>query len=1206
MYLKSLEMIGFKSFADKTRLEFEPGITAIVGPNGCGKSNISDAVRWVLGEQSVKALRGSKMEDCIFNGTDTRKPIGMAEVSITFADCEEKLGLDYNEITITRRVFRSGEGEYFINRTPCRLKDIQRLFMDTGIGTVSYSLMEQGRIDRVLSAHPEDRRAIFEEASGITKFKADRSEALRKLEHTEANLLRLSDVIREVKRQIGSLQRQAAKARAYKAIHDEMRRLDIHVAREHIKALDARIESAEKRASEIAACILAAQEEVAAAEKQTSELRSALMQTQREISAEAEAAARSQNRLDHGLEMIRSNRQRIEEHQAWAKRDEAEIEANRAQLEEKKRDLDSISSSLAALTAEKNDAEKRMNEALAALEEHLRSLEETRSALHSLRSEQVEADNMYSRLQNELVELESRQRNAEISRERLLAERSQIARSASELGKKLSETDAAAAAAAARETAMAESLARAQEEVSQAHRCLTECRSAVEAVRAQEASLAARLEMLSAADPSSDFPQGAQALIAGACPDIKAGENMLGGLAGRIRAPREYQAAMETALRAYLDAVLVASERDGRAALSFLEKGQKGSARLMFVEAGQHPLPEPPPGTTVLADVVQCDEAVAPLVRRILGNVLVVESVASIPDPLPHGFVLVTRSGALARSDGFMEFWCPGSAQSNPLSRRHQFDETSSALDAVRRELAERQEALRKAEEAVAAAEAARAEAMKKHQEAVIARAQRDAERRMVAADAAAVREKLDTVEWEIKSLSEQDESGRADREKIGRRMKELSEHRERLTADIAEMSHDLQRIEETHTRLQSEATQRQLAHAALTQKIEHVSAQAQAARSRISEIESAIAARMAGVASYQESVRRLNAEILEIESNLDRWKQEVQERQAAVEQLHSAAEARAAELAGMEKTLSARRAALEEKRSLKAEQDIRLTEDRMRRQNLLDRILADYSLTLETFLAEPPPQWDGPSPTLEECEAKLAELRTKLEAMGPVNLVAIEEHKELEERYAFLTVQEADLTRSKQQLMDFIRKIDATTSEMFAKTFAQVNENFQTMFSRLFNGGTAKLVLVNEQDMLECGIEILVRPPGKRLQNVSLLSGGERTLTAVALLFAIYMIKPSPFCLLDELDAALDESNIGRFVNVLKGFTNQSQFVIITHNRQSIAAADVVYGVTMREKGVSSIVSMRFRDDSPAPDTQARPEEAPAPEPEPSQVSQQ
>ena len=422
MYLKTLELVGFKSFADKTRLEFEPGMTAIVGPNGCGKSNVADAIRWVLGEQSAKAMRGAKMEDVIFNGTDAAKPLGMAEVSMTLADCEASLALGFNEVTVTRRVFRSGEGQYFINKAPCRLKDIQRLFMDTGIGTNSYSLMEQGRIDRILSSRPEDRREVFEEASGITKYKADKREAIRKLDQTEQNLLRLADILREVKRQIISLQRQAGKARRYQELHTRLREVDLFATRERMGELDQAVTALETRVAELAAQDEAARAEIATVEEQAGGLRQHLAATENLISEAMEAAVRARTELERLRDQLRNNDDRRQELQQLAERDSKDASEARARLEQHELTLAEQQELRTRHEAARAAAEKELAEHAARLSACEKSLDENARLLHRLRTEQLESESRVAHLQNELSTLEAEERTNILRRERLAAE----------------------------------------------------------------------------------------------------------------------------------------------------------------------------------------------------------------------------------------------------------------------------------------------------------------------------------------------------------------------------------------------------------------------------------------------------------------------------------------------------------------------------------------------------------------------------------------------------------------------------------------------------------------------------------------------------------------------------------------------------------------------------------------------------------------
>jgi chromosome segregation protein len=1179
VYLKRLELVGFKSFAEKTRLDFEPGMTAIVGPNGCGKSNVSDAIRWVIGEQSAKALRGSRMEDCIFNGTDSRKPLGMAEVSLTLADCDSVLEAEYNEVTITRRVFRSGEGQYFLNKTPCRLKDIQRLFMDTGIGTTSYSLMEQGRIDRILSARPEDRRQIFEEASGITKFKADKKEAIRKLEHTEANLLRLSDVIREVKRQIGSLQRQAGKARRYKQFKEEHRKLDVYATRERLRSSDTAIRELQERITALNAAIEQNRGQVEREANANTELRARLRTIEHDMGACIEASVQARSKLDHTRELIQLNHQRIAEYKSWSERDTREIDATTRQLEEGRRHLDALTAQRETLDREQAAADEQFQSSRARFESHRREMDAVRSQIHRLREESVELESRTSHLRNRLVEIESHERSDLIRRERLAAEKKQLASVASDL-----ET---------RHTGMMDFLAKAREEVAA-------CESTCTAIREQRAALLteqqalhdrigllqsriagheARLELLrDSEEMGEDFPAGARLVLDENNPLALDAECVLGALATHVRAQPAYTVALEAALRFWIDAIVVDRPETAAGILGALAEKQAGAIRLLCKDLSV-PQPTSPVNGERLVDHVTCTETLRPLVEQLIGTVYLADSLNDLcAEPQP-GISRVTRDGIMLRADGSMERWV-SEAAGNPLARQHRISQASDELHTLTTDLADGKSALASLRNTIETQEAELQQAQSALDQARRSVAQKEGESQVVGKEAREARERLETVTFELEAITSQGQSSDAEKEAINKQLTDIREQRERMTRDISDCGTSLQQHESRHSELQADVTERQINASMLKQKVEHIQTQHHAADRRVTELSASVEDRSLGIRSYEARIAELDAQVQEAESHLNSLEEAVDRTEHEAAHLRGAQDRVNAELEEAEAVLNEKREQLEQQRQEKSELDLKVNQRQMQRQNQIERLMSEYSLTEEQVFAEPAPEWgETTPPSLDIIETRIAELRTKMEAMGPVNLIAIEEYKELEERFAFLTAQEDDLVKAKQQLMEMIRKINRTTSELFRDTFDQVNTNFQAMFEKLFRGGSAKLVLINEEDVLECGIEIIARPPGKRLQNISLLSGGERTLTAVALLFAIYMIKPSPFCVLDELDAALDDSNIGRFVEVLQGFIAQSQFLLITHNHHTIAAASVLYGVTMQEKGISRIVSMKFKE---------------------------
>jgi len=1183
VYLKSLDIVGFKSFANKTKLEFEPGMTAIVGPNGCGKSNVSDAVRWVLGEQRARALRGAKMEDVIFNGTDSQKPLGMAEVSITLAECTEFLGLEYAEVCITRRVFRSGESGYFINRKACRLKDIQRLFMDTGIGTDSYSILEQGKIDQILSSRPEDRRTVFEEASGITKYKADKKEALRKLEHTEANLLRLADVIREVKRQIISLQRQAGKAKRYKELADEVRGLDLYVTREKlgeyaqkINGLAGELQVIERKVNEL-------HEQVESAEAEAETSRGALTRLEETISQAMEQASAAKGELERAHHLITMNTDRIAELSTLARRNTQETEEARVRLETHRGELEKIVTEMGESEQEKAEAKSELDHAMQVQKEAEDQMNATRGQLNNLRSESVALDSKASTMQNELNELDARDRSSMLKKERLSTEKSELERSLNAFLEHQHEMDAKVETLTAKVADQAQILNTLNGERSGRKDLIAEQEKALNEMNKTLAAKAAQLEMLSGGEARQEgYPPGAQMLLDPPDNFTPGRDGILGPLAEQLKAPPEYQIAIEAIIRPCIDAIVVKDEAYAREALDWLREQEAGSVRLLSIAASKEeaPLETSSPIGKGLLDCITFDDAVAPLVRRLFWNVRVVGSELEIPDVLSSDTVVVSQNGTVAAGNGSSELWMPGTEDKSPLARhqlREQFQEEIGKLGVEVQQLEETLETLRGEESGTAdALDRARLELEEYRRELAL----QEGERQVIVRETASARERVETVTFEFTNLAENENKGIELRARLAAELKESRDRQATIRTQIAEQTTALAATEEQRSEALTITSEHRIVYSQKSQALEHLINRKQPMEARIRELDELIAERTTGVDSYNQRIDGLKASTAEETAKIEPLEQRLQETAQTLENERARREETILTLTTAENRLRGLRDSMESELNKKSKFEVERAEYTMRHDNALERVTGAYHITREELSEAETPRWENDEvPDREFIETRVAEIQAKLDAMGPVNLVAIEEHAELEERFAFLNKQQDDLISAKQQLLEMIKTINATTTEMFKTTFDKVNDNFQVMFKKLFGGGAAKLVLTDDEDVLESGIEIIARPPGKKLQTISLLSGGERTMTAVALLFSLFIVKPSPFCVLDELDAALDDANINRFVDTLKEFLLQSQFIIITHSRQTIAAADVIYGVTMQTRGVSKVVSMKFSD---------------------------
>lgn len=1177
MYLKSLEMVGFKSFAERTSMVFEPGMMAVVGPNGCGKSNVSDAIRWVLGEQSPKALRGGAMTDVIFNGTDQARPLAMAEVSLTLTDCEAVLGIEYHEVTITRRVFRSGEGQYFINRAPCRLKDIQRLFMDTGIGTNSYSVLEQGHIDQILSARAEDRREVFEEASGISRFKADRREALRKLEHTDANLLRLGDILKEVKRQIISLQRQVGKAKRYKALQERLLTLDGWLGHLKLQEFDTAIGELEARLKELHTQEETLRVEVEGAEQKADAIRTILTQIETKIAAALDAASQSGSALTRAKELIRVNQERAAELEELASRDTKETESAQTALILNREHLTTLSAEQKQIESEHASAAEEMAKLQKALAEHESATQQVRNRLQNLRSESVTLENTLARLQEEWNDLEARSRNDMLRKERLSSEQAEAQRAVSGFAERLEQLkeESANLRNAAQEAADALSA----KDAARTERAAELAGLNREAARltSEIAAREAKVDLLAKNRAEArGFPAGAQKLLDGG--DAAA---VLGALATKIRTDKKHERALETALRAWLDAIVVQSGTDALSLAKDLLAGGSGSARLLPMDAPESAATPDGEGVPLLSKV-KADADLAPLLSRLLGRVRVVANAAAIPARAPDGPDYVTLDGLIARANGIVEVWLPAADESNPLALEHQLAEWQEEIQSLRAEAdatAAKIKTLQDAEAGEAQEIAAlRTRLEERRREAAHA----EGGIQMVERESAQAAKRLEDLAKELEVISKKTSGGEAKREELSAKMAQTRERQTAIRTETGVATEDLRKLEDERNTRVDAATESRVATLSLKQKLEGIAMRAAPMEARIRELEELIRGRTAGVAVYQERKEALQKETAAAEAAIPSLEEETAKQQQALAEARAQRDEQRDKLANSDGAFHAIRTQYDSIRDKRSAADLELERNRMQRQHMLDRLESDYQLPPEEVLRAVEPEWEeeiGEQPSRDVIETMVSELRGKIQSMGPVNLVAIEENQELEERYAFLSQQNEDLLAAKEKLLALIKEINETTTSLFTETFAKVNENFQELFTRLFGGGTARLSLLDSENVLESGIDIIAKPPGKKLQSVSLLSGGERTLTALALLFALFKVKPSPFCLTDELDAPLDDSNISRYLDILRSFLDSTQFIVITHNWQTISAAKALYGVTMERRGISKVVSVKFSD---------------------------
>ena len=1150
MRLTRLELSGFKSFAGTVELPFETGVTAIVGPNGCGKSNISDAVRWVLGEQSPRLLRGGKMEDVIFQGSTGRRPVNVAEVSLVFDNSDGTLPLAYQEVVVTRRLSRAGQSEYLLNRSSVRLRDIQDLLRGTGLGADAAVVMEARMIEALLSERAEERRALFEEAAGIGLYRNRKESTERRLEETAADLARLEDLVGEVQTQVRSLARQRGKAERYGKMIEERFGIALTLVRRELEDIDLALGELGKRAERLTAELPGERGRLGAAEHE----REARVQARHTAEAQRTEAERrladaklEVGRLEGDLALAAERLRNAAQRRATAGQRRGLEEARVVQAEQERsaataecvaaeRDLASVGQELAGRAALEQEVRDRLLAQRTAVRELEEDLQRRAEGFRALEGERAA-------LERERVELG--QQLAQASGERAARAEAEWAATAQASGR-AQEAQVQARAA----TQAAEELERARRRVAELKEQETHDRAAQRQAEEAVAQVTARRDALAELERERvGLAPAAQALLKD---KAQFGDAVLGPLSDFVRTSRRDAQLAEQLLGEWLHAVLVRDEDGVTAIRRWHEQVQPGPLVLLPCTPGPRRTADGHP----LTDELRVDGPAAAWVRTLLA-----------------GHEVLDGGRALRRANGAVFLAGAGAAGGGPLERRAELDaltqelgETEgrrvAAAEALHKTLGELTAAEAGLAAAGAAAERARAHeleagALKGDAERAAAHAQREA------ADATAQVDRLSTrlaaVEARLTALHAELERHEVERVRLDER---LGAERARLM----ELETQQEAAREQRVRWQVEAAQVEARLAAARERAARAGGDADAARHQGT--------------TLAEEIATIDRDTAALTAQQAEWADALKQRRQAVEALAAAAEEAAvqaqqaeARVAEAETALDAARGALDVLGAEEHKLEVERTEILGRKRGLVERVEAEWRKPLDQLLAAAP---EVPG-DFEWLRQENDRLKAAIEAVGPVNALAVEEHGEEMKRLEFLMTQRDDLVAARQSLQQAAREIDQTAKGMFLESFGKVRENFRTVFQTLFGGGECDVRLANEDEPLESEIEIHAAPRGKRTQRIHLLSSGERTLVAVSLLFAIFLTKPSPFCLLDEVDAPLDDANVGRYVRLLAEFKDQTQFIVITHNPRTMQAADAVYGVTMQEPGVSTIVGVRL-----------------------------
>jgi len=1183
--LIKLEINGFKSFARKTEIEFEPGVTAIVGPNGSGKSNIADAVRWVLGEQSARALRGAKMEDVIFNGTEQKKPLAYCEVSLTFDNADGKLNTDFTEVTVTRRVYRSGESEYLLNRTACRLKDIGEVFRDTGIGKEGYSIIGQGRVEEILSNKSSERRNAFEEAAGVMKYRVRKEEAERKLENTKKNLQRLSDILEELAGQVGPLEEQSAAAREYLRLRDELKEIEINVFLYQYDKLNERLAGLADTLAQLSGEIEknAALEgslgaDCAAEEERERALSGAISELQNELlalSSGVEAKAGESRVFQERMENLVKERERLQTRIV-------ESEARKKELAES---LAARESELSG-NAGKQAAERESFEAQSArLAEMAAEIEEKEALLERQKREMIEAMNRISDARSMLSRYEAIRGTLEERLRAIDGEEAGLHEKAGKLDAEYAEAEkqfnAVRAARAECEAQRAAAIAA----VNETNERLRAAREAVRAMEQQSEAGKSRLKVLEEMKRAHEgYYASVRNVLRDSARDLELKKRIEGVVAELIRVPKEYETAVEMALGATLQNIVTPTEQDAKYVIEYLRRKEYGRATLLPIsamrartlDAAEREACRVDGFLGVGSELVGYDAKYRGVFENLLGRTVIVRDLdagIAINKRARGAFRIATVKGDIINPGGSMTGGSMQKREFSLIGREREIEELKKRMTALAEGLTAR------------AAEAEAAEASLGGANAAVEAAAEALHKKDV--ELATQKEKLDIIRKYVDEAHEELEEAALERAQIHDNIENIDEQRRAAEADREGLEEgnfatqeDIKKTQEALATLRAEhaaenerATERRVALMAL----EKEQAAAENERTRMQR-------ELAGFAASVEADQRaaeaalakfaqMQHELAAIDVDISAERKEVDEH---TERLHAMENERAKHLQALDE-LRARRetiaAELGDMRERRHRAELNQSRAQMELQTMQDRIWEEYELTYEN--AQPFRRQIA----ITASHVRADELKKAIRALGDVNVSAIEDYKNVKERYEGLSAQCSDLAQAEADLQQLIAELVSTMEAEFRRQFERIGENFATTFTELFGGGKAELILSDKNDILNCDIDIIAQPPGKKLQLLSLLSGGERALTAIALLFAMLKLKPTAFCILDEIETSLDEVNVSNFAEYVKRYSEDTQFILITHRKGSMEVCNALYGVAMEERGISKIVSARFNE---------------------------
>lgn len=1180
MYLKRIEMQGFKSFADKTVLEFKPGITTVIGPNGSGKSNISDAIRWVLGEQSMKSLRGAKSEDIIFAGTQARKSLGFAEVSIVIDNNDNKLPIEYSEVTVTRKIYRSGETGYFINKVPCRLKDILELFMDTGIGKDGYSIIGQGKIDEILSNKSEDRRHIFEEAAGIVKYRTRKQESEKKLEQTKLNLLRINDILAEIEANIEPLKLQSDKAKQFLDLREELKSIEVGLFIYNINTYKEKLEQLVKDEDIITSQKEAEDGKMEALQASKEELRQVVDDITAQIENMQNIGFESSNKIEKINSEIGISNERIQNNTANKQRLEAEILEVKSRIEELKEEQKQKLEKKTNLTSNKEKFEKELAEKEAELAELSKKLSAKELEIEG--KKQIVQDNI-----DKKYELAAEINTQDVNYENLEKRKKQLK---NEIDSVISELDSTRYGKneiskgfydiESKRNIAVEKLEKSVQAKEQNMQKLKQYEDEISKLTYTQRMKQARHQFLIETEKEKEgYNKTVKSLLVACDKDSNLNKGIHGVLANLISVEKEYETAIEMCLGQSLQNIVTSTEQDAKKMIEYLRTNSLGRASFLPIASVQgkklDKLTKMDGVIGIASDLVKCKKEYEQIILSLLGRTVVVEDMdtaIALAKKDKYSFRIVTLKGDIISSSGSISGGSVQTKTVNILGRSREIEDLEKELKKLEKQIADKTAEKEEYASSIGDSIEETAKLEKELQEIEIVYATEKQKMVAVEENITRLENRLAKLKEEVTQTEKQKEENRLLKEQKETEIQTLTQQIEELNKVIEEFAlnnKDNQKyIDDLNfdiTNLKISVTSFDESESSIEEMVERISQD-------IKNNEQSIENKNQNILAINEENTKLEQTITEYNAQIEQIKQEVTNSGTKVEELKQERIDKNEKLVNTENQIQSQFSTLESLKEQIIKLDVKKTKLEQDLQQVVESLWNEYELTPNST-----EEYQKPN-NVATAQKQVNSLRNKIKDLGSINIDSIEEYKKTKERYDFMSEQRLDLENTASKLRKIIGDMTTTMQNQFKEKFELINKNFNEVFTELFNGGKAELILENEENILECGIDIRVQPPGKKLQNMMLLSGGEKAFTAIALLFAILKINPAPFCILDEIEAALDDVNVYRFAEYLKKFCKQTQFLVITHRKGTMEAGDSVYGVTMEENGISKLLSIKLK----------------------------